>query len=90
MKVMRLAAIGSLLLALGGAWGCRPTDRRSGSEPTTAPGEQQPLDAIAQSDAQRAEAAIDRNQREMSGERRPFERPADRPVNQPRVGDSRR
>jgi hypothetical protein len=91
----RIAHIGLALtlLAAGAAFsavsGCRQTERPSGVQAISAPAASQPVDAIARSDAERAEAAIERNQREMSGERRPNAPPEGRPVDQPRVGGRR-
>ncbi len=71
------------------AAGCQTAARHEGARAAATSHEPQPVDALTQSDAQRAKAAIESNQRDMSGERRPFERESGRPVDQPRVGDRR-
>ncbi len=75
--------------AFTAASGCRQTERKHTTQTASSPSASQPVDAITRSDAERAEAAIERNQREMSGERRPTAPPAGRPVDQPRVGGRR-
>ncbi len=92
MTAMRAARTGLIIGAVGlllPAIGCQPSERRSGTTPTTMSATTQPAEAMVQSDAQRAQDAIERNQREMSGERQPYERPAERPVDQPPVGGRR-
>ncbi len=89
MTTMRKVTLGlavsaaALLLAVAG---CQSSERRSNQPTTTAPASSQPADVMAQSDAERAENAIDRNQQAESGERRPYQPPPGRPVDQPRVG----
>jgi hypothetical protein len=93
MTRLRGTAIGLLMVGVAGlllaATGCQQSQPRPSAHATSAPAATQPVDAITQNDAQRAAAAIERNQREMSGARQPYERPAEPPVDQPRVGGRR-
>jgi hypothetical protein len=69
-------------LALSAVCGCQSTspsrEPASAGKPSS-----EPTNVMAGSDAERAKAGIDRNQREKSGERRPFDPGAGRPVDQP-------
>jgi len=77
-----LLAVATLLAALSG---CQTPGRGAEVQSRTSTQPAGPADAMARSDAERAKADIERNQREAAGERRPY-RPQDRPVvDQPRV-----
>lgn len=69
--------------------GCRTTT--APAEPAAAPPTEShhPSDAMVQPDAQRAQAVIEEDRREMSGERRPADPGRERVVDQPRVGGRR-
>ena len=69
--------------------GCQNTPRQQGVQAAPDTAEREPVDVMAQSDAARAEAAIERDRREMSGERRPRDRRDRDVVDQPRVGRQR-
>jgi len=69
-------------LALGAVCGCQATSPKP--EPATdGRACTEPANVMAGSDAERAKAGIDRNQRDASGERRPNVPAAGRPVDQP-------
>ena len=91
-RVGRNTLVLSFLGLLGLAWpivGCQtaPKQPAAKTQPATQPS---PADAMARTDAERAENAIDQDQREMSGERRPRDPGRERVVDQPRVGGGRR
>lgn len=88
-RVLAGAADVCAALLLCVAFGCQtaPRSAPATAAPTT---QSSPTDVMARSDAERAEDAIEQNQREMSGERRPRDMGRDRVVDQPRVSGGRR
>ncbi len=85
--VVVLALLGVVGL-LGTVAGCETGQREEGVQAAQSR-EHSPADAMTQSDAQRAEAAIERDRREMSGERRPVDPSRPRVVDQPRSNTRR-
>lgn len=67
--------------------GCQTPPQSDASPAVAAEPSQEPANVMAQSDTERAEAAIERDRQERSGQRRPFDRGHDRVVDQPRVGN---
>jgi hypothetical protein len=85
------AATRSLLLGGALVWsvGCQTPGR----QPATAadqPGAVQPTDTVARSDGQRANAALEEDKQERAAQRRPYQPPPDRVVNQPPAGATKR
>ncbi len=92
-RIRRMALIGGVLggwLVLGAIVGCQqPRESREVEPRPTRTDRGAPGDPVTSADAARAQAALERNQQEMSGERRPVDPVRSRPVDQPRVGQRR-
>jgi hypothetical protein len=86
-RALYLSALLGIPLACALSVGCQTAPRQN-TAPTGAvsPGNEPPS-AIAQSDAQRAEKAIERDSQDRAGERRPVDRRDQRVVDQPPVGN---
>lgn len=87
----RYAALLGAAALLWAAGGCQTGGKPPLPVETTASATSQPgaIDVLAQSDAERAKAAIQRDQQERAGQRRPFEPGSGPVVDQPRVGGRR-
>lgn len=86
-RAMYLAVLLSIPLAIGVMVGCQTTQRQDTAPTGTVSPGNEPANAMAQSDAQRAEKAIERDRQDQSGERRPTDRRDQRVVDQPPVGN---
>ena len=80
---------GGVGLLLGTLTACQSQQRQQSGPATQSSSSSEPTDVMAQSDADRAKAAIDRNQREQSGARQPRDHDRRRVVDQPSVGGRR-
>jgi len=82
------------LFLLGGAllWnvGCQTPAPRPANATVEQPGAAQPTDTVARSDAQRATASLEEQKKERAAERRPYQPPSERVVNQPPASGTKR
>ena len=88
-RVIAWALLAGALPVLGLTAGCQTGERQKSAPPAATASSSQPTDVMARSDAQRAEADLERQRREGMAERRPYDPGNDRVVDQPRVGDRR-
>ena len=84
-----VVALLTLMPFLWAATGCQSAGAKKEPQTSTTSSGQGPADTMAQSDAERAKAAIDRDQQAQSGERRPYTPPPGPVVNQPPSGGRR-
>lgn len=83
------AVVAGALPVLAFTAGCQTGERQKTAPPTSTAPSSQPANVMARSDAQRAEADLERQRREGQAERRPYDPGKERAVDQPRVGGRR-
>jgi hypothetical protein len=88
-RVIAWVLLAGALPVLGLMAGCQTGEPQKSAAPAPTASSSQPTDVMTRSDAQRAEADLERQRREGQAERRPYDPGHDRVVDQPRVGGRR-